>query len=171
MTTTTKGAEIRYTLDGSGPTQSSSRYSTPVVLPASAAVQAAAFKKGALASIVARAELTIGLPSLLSLVWEDNSHGEVAFDVRRKSGIEQVFVVVAQTVADSTEYRDTTVRSGNKYCYIVRALDSGGWSSRWSNEACALAPREKRDLRYRVLHQPAFCSLALSAQPQSSTCN
>jgi hypothetical protein len=141
MTTSTKGAEIRYTLDGSVPTKKSSRYSTPFVLVASAAVQAMAFKSGMLASMLARAELTIGLPSLLRLVWEDNSDGEVAFEVRRKSGIEQGFVVAGQAVADSTEYSDTTVRGGNNYCYIVRALDSSGWSSsRWSNEACALAP-------------------------------
>jgi hypothetical protein len=140
MTTTTKGSEIRYTLDGSVPTKKSSRYSTPFVLAASAAVQAMAFKSGMLESMVARAELTIGLPALLKLVWQDNSDGEVALEVRRKSVIEQGFVVAGQAVADSTEYRDTTVRSGNNYCYIVRALDSGGWASRWSNEACALAP-------------------------------
>jgi hypothetical protein len=140
MTTSTKGAEIRYTLDGSVPTKSSSLYSKPFVLAASAAVQAVGFKKGMLASMISRREFTIGLPSLLRLFWQDNSDNEVAFEVWRKSGIGQGFVVVGQTVADSTEHTDTTVRSGNNYCYMLRALDSELYSSEWSNEACALAP-------------------------------
>lgn len=140
MTTSTKGAEIRYTLDGSWPTQSSSLYSTPFVLAGSAAVQARAFKNGMLQSTVARAELIIGLPSRLRLVWQDNSDNEAAFEVWRKAGIEDGFRPVAQPVANLTEYWDNTVLSGNIYCYRMRALEAGGAGSNFSNVECALAP-------------------------------
>lgn len=51
---TTDGAEIRYTTDGSDPTELSTLYSDPIELSATTTITAAAFKGGASSSAVAR---------------------------------------------------------------------------------------------------------------------
>jgi hypothetical protein len=48
--TGTSGADIYYTLDGSTPTQSSSKYSAPIVISSPATIKASAYKSGMVAS-------------------------------------------------------------------------------------------------------------------------
>jgi len=54
------GAEIRYTLDGSVPTASDSRYEKPIKITGTTVVRARAFKDGFTRSIAAQAIFTIG---------------------------------------------------------------------------------------------------------------
>ena len=53
MTCTEKGAEIRYTLDGSEPTEKSKKYTKPLIINQSCKVKAKAFKNGMVSSFVA----------------------------------------------------------------------------------------------------------------------
>ena len=53
MTCTEKGAEIRYTLDGSEPTEKSKKYTKPLIINQSCKVKAKAFKNGMVPSFVA----------------------------------------------------------------------------------------------------------------------
>ncbi|MEW6382173.1 MAG: chitobiase/beta-hexosaminidase C-terminal domain-containing protein [bacterium] len=46
LTCTTQGAAIRYTIDGSEPTETSSAYSTPLILTSTTTIKAKAFKSG-----------------------------------------------------------------------------------------------------------------------------
>lgn len=61
MSTTTKGAVIRYTLDGSEPTSRSPRYSKPIEIRKDADIRAKAFKDGMLESFVFSAEFRTAL--------------------------------------------------------------------------------------------------------------
>lgn len=60
ISTTTSGASIRYTVDGSTPTASSTLYSGPISVPSSRTVQAIGLKSGMTNSAVASAVYTIG---------------------------------------------------------------------------------------------------------------
>jgi hypothetical protein len=59
LSTTTPGAAIYFTLDGSGPTMSSAAYTGPIHLTASAWVRAAAFLSASAASSVVEASFTV----------------------------------------------------------------------------------------------------------------
>ena len=59
LTSNTAGAEIRYTLNGSDPTESSPRYDQPFTLTKSVTVKARAFKSGLKTSAVSVARFTL----------------------------------------------------------------------------------------------------------------
>lgn len=61
ISTTTSGAEIRYTTDGSTPTASSTLYSSPISVPSSQTLKAIAIKSGLSNSSVSTAAYTINL--------------------------------------------------------------------------------------------------------------
>jgi hypothetical protein len=61
LATATAGATIRYTLDGSTPTASSTLYSAPITVSATTTVKAIALKAGLTNSAVASATYTIGV--------------------------------------------------------------------------------------------------------------
>ncbi|PWW63159.1 chitobiase/beta-hexosaminidase C-terminal domain-containing protein [Actinokineospora spheciospongiae] len=60
LSTATSGATIRYTVDGSTPTATSTLYSTPISVPSSRTVKAIALKSGLTTSATATASYTIG---------------------------------------------------------------------------------------------------------------
>src|SRR5512134_2868202 len=64
MATSTAGASIRYTTDGSNPTTSSPLYSSAINLTNTATVKAAAFMSGYNPSGVASASFTINQPTV-----------------------------------------------------------------------------------------------------------
>jgi hypothetical protein len=58
ISTTTENAQIRYTVDGTDPSESSTLYQTPIVLRATTTVKARAFKDGMSASEIAQRVFT-----------------------------------------------------------------------------------------------------------------
>ncbi len=70
LTTTTPGAAIYYTLDGSTPTTSSSVYEAPFLVASDATLNAIATASGATASTVTSKSFSLGIPSG-TLVWSD----------------------------------------------------------------------------------------------------
>ncbi len=72
----------------------------------------------------------------LALTWVDNSGGQAAFNIERKTGTTGTYGQIGQQPAGASSYLDTAVTSGTTYCYRVQAFDSAG-ASGYSNEACA----------------------------------
>jgi fibronectin type 3 domain-containing protein len=71
----------------------------------------------------------------LTLTWVDNSGGQAAFSIERKTGATGTYAEIAQQSAGVVSYVDAAVSDGTAYCYRVRAFDSAGTSA-YSNEAC-----------------------------------
>jgi hypothetical protein len=69
ITTTTSGASIRYTLDGSTPTASSTLYTTPVLISSTATLKAIGIKSGSANSSVTSASFGIGNSYVSSDAW------------------------------------------------------------------------------------------------------
>ncbi|MEF3694413.1 MAG: chitobiase/beta-hexosaminidase C-terminal domain-containing protein [Candidatus Cloacimonadota bacterium] len=68
LTCATPGAEIRYTLDGTNPTQSSNLYNAPFLVSGTVTVKAKAFKEGLLPSVVSSVSYNMQLePPIFSL--------------------------------------------------------------------------------------------------------
>jgi fibronectin type 3 domain-containing protein len=73
----------------------------------------------------------------VDLTWTDNATNEAGFKVERKTGASGTWAEVRRLFgANQTSYSDTTVASGTKYYYRVRAY-AGGADSGYSNEANA----------------------------------
>jgi len=62
ITSATAGATIRYTTDGTTPTETSSVYSTPIAVSSTSTIKAIAYKDGLTASAVVSATYTINVP-------------------------------------------------------------------------------------------------------------
>ena len=60
LSCTTAGAIIRYTIDGSDPTETSTQYSSPIAVSVTTTIKAKAFKSGWTPSATASATYTIG---------------------------------------------------------------------------------------------------------------
>lgn len=67
------------------------------------------------------------------LSWRDNSTNETGFYIQRRQGSSYTYFSLA---ANQTNYTDTSVSSGNTYCYSVAATNSSG-SSAFTSEQCA----------------------------------
>jgi hypothetical protein len=138
IATSTAGATIRYTIDGSNPTASSPIYSSALNLTNSATVKAVAFKNNYNQSSIASAVFTI-TASELTLNWQDMSTNETGFVIERKLGSNGSYGQIASVGANVTSHHDTGVNGGLTYCYRVKAFNSTQ-SSAYSNEACQIAP-------------------------------
>ena len=68
IATSTAGATIRYTKDGTTPTETSSLYSTPVAISSTTTLKARAWKAGYTPSAVAAAIYTIGTPTMANYI-------------------------------------------------------------------------------------------------------
>jgi hypothetical protein len=136
LQTSTAGASIYYTTNGSTPTQSSTLYTGAMTLTNSAVVKAKAFKSGYNPSGEASASFTIVSAPTLAVTWQDNSSNEDNFQVERKIGTGGTHSQIAVVAANTTSYVDANVTRGFTYCYRVRAENSYGVSA-YSNETCA----------------------------------
>lgn len=87
---------------------------------------------GILASI---AVASVAYGAQLTLEWTDNSDGQAAFSVERRTGTTGIYEEITQLTAGVTNYVDSSVVGGATYCYRVRAFDEAGYSD-YSNEAC-----------------------------------
>jgi hypothetical protein len=74
-------------------------------------------------------------PSQLELAWADNSIGETAFEIHRRTGAGD-WIWMATIAANSTRFSDYNVLPSTSYSYRVRAVSDTG-ASAWSNEASA----------------------------------
>jgi fibronectin type 3 domain-containing protein len=71
----------------------------------------------------------------LTLTWVDNSGGQAAFSIERKTGSTGSYAEIAQQSVGVVSYVDTGVTAGTAYCYRLRAFNGAG-TSPYSNEAC-----------------------------------
>jgi hypothetical protein len=141
LQTSTPGASIYYTTDGTVPIAGHAGiYTGPVTLTSSSVVKATAFKTGYNASSEASATFTI-VPqsSQLNLTWQDNSTNEDGFQIERKIGAGGSYAQIASVGVNINSYLNTGLVSGTTYCYRVRAVNSSTTSS-YSNDVCATAP-------------------------------
>jgi fibronectin type 3 domain-containing protein len=74
----------------------------------------------------------------LTLTWVDNSGGQAAFSIERKTGTTGTYAEIAQQSAGVVSYVDAGVTAGTAYCYRVRAFN-GVEISAYTNEACGSA--------------------------------
>jgi len=78
----------------------------------------------------------------IDIAWQDNSRDESRFEVHRStSGQNGVFILLSNTAANSTTYRDGGLTAGSQYCYVIRAVRLRGSTttlSPFSAAACAL---------------------------------
>ncbi|MCF7984187.1 MAG: sulfatase-like hydrolase/transferase [Thiohalocapsa sp.] len=101
-------------------------WSAPPALPAPAAPEALSASSESATSIL--------------LLWEDRSNDETGFSIERRAG-QQNFKQIAQVGADTSSYRDSGLRAGSLYSYRVRAQDTAGTLSGYSNTAAATTGR------------------------------
>jgi chitobiase/beta-hexosaminidase-like protein/uncharacterized protein DUF6298/collagenase-like protein with putative collagen-binding domain len=141
MATTTSGASIYYTTDGSSPTQSSNLYTAAITLTTSAVIKAKAFESGYNPSGEASASFAIS-PSPTSLgalyvTWEAASDNADGFTIQRL--VNGLVDTTSSVPASTTFYTDYGVATGTAYCYHVRAFNSAG-SSDYSDQGCSTEP-------------------------------
>ena len=74
----------------------------------------------------------------IDLSWSDQSSGETAYQVERKTGSGGTWVEIGNLAANTTNYADTDLAAGVTYVYRVRAKNSAGFSS-YSYAASATA--------------------------------
>ncbi len=70
--------------------------------------------------------------SRINLSWDDNSSGEINFEIERSLTSGSGFSLVATVGANVTTYQDTGLANGTQYFYRVRAVS--GINSDYSNE-------------------------------------
>jgi len=83
-----------------------------------------------------------GSAAQLSLRWADNSKDEEGFRIERKKGTQGQYEEIAIVAPNVTSYTDINAQAGTKYCYRVRAFNSGG-NSTYSQDTCATAVSEE----------------------------
>ena len=107
LNTSTAGASIYYTIDGTNPTQSSTPYAAPFTLTNTSLVKAQAFKSGMTPSSQVSAWFTENTSAsmkltsvskagdeanVIALAWIDNSNNEDGFGIERKTGTNGTFL-------------------------------------------------------------------------------
>jgi hypothetical protein len=81
----------------------------------------------------------------LQATWMDNASNEDGFRIERRTGITPTYTQIEIVGANVTSYNDSGLVDGETYCYRVLAFNGAG-SSPYSNEACAAARPDARDV-------------------------
>jgi hypothetical protein len=144
LSCTTEGATIRFTLDGTDPTEASELYAEPIVLSSTTTIKARAFKEGKEASAVASANYRRGIPAppelgelavtpratSAKIVGEIVSVGnnlatacDVYLAIGTKPGRFGDRVLIASGATDSFEYTIPDLRPETRYYYELMLLN------------------------------------------------
>jgi alpha-tubulin suppressor-like RCC1 family protein len=75
--------------------------------------------------------------SQINLSWIDNSNNEDGFEIERRIGEYSNWIQIATVGSNAVSYSDTELTFGITYYYRVRAFNTIGDRSSWSNEANA----------------------------------
>ena len=73
----------------------------------------------------------------ITVTWEKVPHA-VSYNVYRRPYRVETFTKVGDSNTNS--YEDPTVRSGERYCYVITSIDSKGKQSARSAEICVTVP-------------------------------
>jgi fibronectin type 3 domain-containing protein len=76
-------------------------------------------------------------PHKITVNWEKAPHA-VSYNVYRRPYRSDTYTKVA--TANTNNYEDPAVRSGERYCYAVTSIDSKGQESARSKEICQTVP-------------------------------
>ena len=76
-----------------------------------------------------------GAAPQLTASWTDNSGGEAAFTIERRTASEATFTALADVAVGVTSYVDAAITPGVTYCYRVKAYNGSG-ESPYCDEAC-----------------------------------
>ncbi|MFC1572707.1 fibronectin type III domain-containing protein [Candidatus Eisenbacteria bacterium] len=77
-------------------------------------------------------------PQAIALAWEDESTGELGFEIHRKTGAGGTWAVADSVAADIVSWGDSDLIEGTTYFYRLRAWNTTGYSG-FSNHANAVA--------------------------------
>jgi hypothetical protein len=147
LSTTTSGATIYYTTDGSVPTVSSAVYSTPIIVTGTSTVKAIAVKAGMTNSAVMTQNFTLYVPDKPAIVSVDARNGHAIVTWSPVSGAQKYLVyesAVSGTYGSALDtvsasvytYDFTNLNNGTTYYFVVKATNPGGESAA-SNEVSA----------------------------------
>src|SRR5258708_7608697 len=70
--------------------------------------------------------------------WTDNTGGEAATKIERRTASEATFTPLAEAAVGVTTYVDAAITPGVTYCYRLKAYNAFG-ESPYSEEACGVA--------------------------------
>lgn len=81
-------------------------------------------------------------PLSVKLSWNANANSVVGYHVYRGSASGGPYSRISGSTVTALGYEDVTVQAGNRYYYVVSALDASGDESAYSNEAAADVPNQ-----------------------------
>jgi Abnormal spindle-like microcephaly-assoc'd, ASPM-SPD-2-Hydin len=123
----------------SGITINSSSLSSPVKL--SVFGSGSSSSAGSSASGSATTTPPATSPSV-KLSWNASANSVVGYHVYRGSASGGPYSRISGSAVTALGYEDATVQAGNRYYYVVSALDASGDESAYSNEAAANVPNQ-----------------------------
>jgi|GEM_PF-1807668 len=129
ISSTTSGAAIYYTTDGTTPTSGSSLYSSPITVSSSTTLKAIAVKSGLTTSSAATAAYTIGAVSdySQSAAYVDASHANITF----VSNVSSTYVYLHYKVNNGSDLNYLMSQSGNIWTYDIGSLNANDVVSYW----------------------------------------
>lgn len=81
-------------------------------------------------------------PPSVKLSWNASANSIVGYHVYRGSASGGPYSRISGSTITALGYEDATVQAGNRYYYVVSALDASGDESAYSNEAAADVPNQ-----------------------------